>query len=916
MCGSETEKEIAAAAAERFGEEAAASMPPGGLLLRGSGLWIVRVGGVRLFSVMADGDGGYGKRSFLFDAGAGCVLFGPGEPQERPPVAMQSGVWAVGLDSAELVPVSRSSVEALAADPALRRWLTGQLERWKEAWRQALAGEDEAGSITELPLAAELMPADVSDWWSGLDAFHAQALTTLRRLREKEALAEQVRLEARTAQDRDMLSRALARLHGVHNEDEDLVSFDEAEEPNSLLAAAQAVGRYLGIEVQQSPFASSGAGTDPLEAIADASRFRIRKVTLAGRWWREDNGPLLAFAEPDGRPVALLPFKPGRYRLFDPADDSLQDVTETTAKELKDTAYMFYKPLPFRTLKLIDIVRAGVQRGIWRDLVVMLLLGATVGLLGLLTPVLTGILYDKIVPDADRPQLVQMACILASSAVAIFLFETARGIAMLRIEGRVDMTIQAAVWDRLLRLPVSFFRGYSSGDLSMRANSISAIRRKLSGIAVSSLFSGLFSVFYLVLLFMYHPGIALIALGLSVSGLMVASVFSFVQLRYQREFMQHQGQLRSLMVQLLAGIAKFRVAAAESRAFSLWANLFSKQNRIQFQMSKLESYYAVFQAMFPIATSMALYYAVVSFGAKSIGPGRFIAFFAAFSALQSGLMAMSASLLSILSVVTLYERAKPILQALPEEADGGEFPGTLGGGLELSHVFFRYEAEGAWTVRDISLRVNPGAFVAIVGESGSGKSTLLRLMLGFEKPASGQVSYDGKNLAGLDVQAVRRQMGVVLQNGGLLAGDLYSNIVGSSELSVDDAWEAARIAGLEEDIRDMPMEMYTVLPDGGGMLSGGQVQRLLIARAVVRKPRLLFFDEATSALDNRTQAAVSDSLGRLRATRIVIAHRLSTVRHADMIVVLNRGEIVQQGTYDELMSQGGLFADMARRQTV
>jgi NHLM bacteriocin system ABC transporter ATP-binding protein len=968
---SETEREIAAAAAVQFGGEPVSAMPSGGLLLKGSGIWIVRLGAVRLFSVVAGEDGGYGKRSHLFDAGAGSVLFGLGEQLGRTSVSTKASVLAVGLEDAELVPMPRASIYTLAADPDLYRWMTEQLDRWIEAWRDALAGEDEGGAASEtsiradvalqwvrlhdpeaeplrwrvrgleLPLpdgnatafplggasclispgAADLIRMNTSDWWrgdpewSGLDAFHALALTALQRLRELDSLAEQARFDARASQDQYMLNRAIARLQGVHSGDEGLSFIDDADGQRPLVAAAQAVGRYLGIEVRPSQHATD-AGGDPIQAIADASRFRAREVALAGRWWREDNGPLLAFSKPDDRPVALLPHKTGRYRLFDPADGSLRDVTETMAGQLKNTAIMFYKPLPFRKLKLNDIIRAGIQRGIWSDLAVMLSLGAIVGLLGLLTPILTGILYDKIVPDGDRPQLVQMAFILASSAVAVFLFETARGVAMLRIEGRVDMTIQAAVWDRLLRMPVSFFRGYSSGDLSMRVNSIAAIRRKLSGIAVSSLFSGLFSVFFLVLLFMYHSGIALIALGLSAAGILVTTAFSVAQLRYQRELMQQQGHLRSLMVQLLAGIAKFRVAAAESRAFYLWASLFGKQNRIQFHMSKLEAYYAVFQTMFPIGTSMVLYDSVVSFGASSISTGNFIAFFAAFSAMQSGMMAMSASLLSILSVVTLYERAKPILQALPEEADGGEFPGSLGGGVELSHVCFRYAADGALTIRDVSLKVNPGAFVAIVGESGSGKSTLLRLMLGFEKPESGIIGYDGKDLARLDIQAVRRQLGVVLQNGGLMAGDLYSNIVGSSGLSVDDAWEAARIAGLEEDIRDMPMGMHTVLPDGGGMLSGGQVQRLLIARAVVRKPKILFFDEATSALDNRTQAAVSDSLERLQATRIVIAHRLSTIRHADLIIVLNRGEIVQQGTYEELMSRQGLFAEMAKRQTV
>jgi NHLM bacteriocin system ABC transporter ATP-binding protein len=967
---SETEKEVAAAVAKRYGADADSTVRSGGVLLNGNGLWIVRRGSVRLYSVLAEEDGSCSRRSYLFDAGEGSVLFGLGEPQPGLSAQGTTSVLAVGNEDAELIPVPRSAVLSMADDPYMRQWMIDRLDRWIEEWHEAFTGETGAGAVTEtvvrtdgrlqwiqLPEAGEeplrwyvrglkipipggsrpafplgsagrlaasgtdfLARTNTNDWWradpqwNGLDAFHAFALSTLQLLREQETQSEHERLLARVKQDETMLNQAFTRLQGVHA-DAGATAHEGHDMRNPLLAAARAVGRHMGIEVRTPLYMPRGR-SDQLQAIAEASRFRFREVSLAGRWWREDNGPLLAFAGPDGRPVALLPGKPGRYRLFDPADGSSDQVTEETAGLLNNEAYMFYKALPSRALKLTDIVRAGMQRGLRRDLVVMLTVGALIGLLGLLTPIMTSILYDNIIPDADRPQLVQVALILASSAVAVFLFETARGLAMLRIEGRVDMSIQAAVWDRLLRLPVSFFRGYSTGDLSLRANSINAIRRKLSGIAVSSLFSGLFSLFYLILLFTFHAGIAFIALGLAAIGILATAAFSIVQLKYQREFMERQGQVRSLMVQILAGIAKFRVAAAEGRAFYLWSSLFGKQNRTRFQISKLESFYAVFQAVYPIATSMVLYYAVVSVGTKSVSTGNFIAFFTAFSALQSSLMAMSSSLLSILNVVTLYERAKPILQALPEEAEGGEHPGTLSGGIELSHVFFRYSADGEWTIRDVSLKIRAGSFVAIVGESGSGKSTLLRLMLGFEKPESGTIAYDGKDLARLDLQSVRRQMGVVLQHGGLLAGDLYSNIVGSSGHSIDDAWEAARIAGMEADIRNMPMGMHTVIPEGGGTLSGGQVQRLLIARAVVRKPKLLFFDEATSALDNRTQAAVSESLEKLQATRVVIAHRLSTIRHADLIVVMNRGKIVQQGTYEELISQEGLFAEMARRQTV
>jgi ATP-binding cassette subfamily C protein len=264
--------------------------------------------------------------------------------------------------------------------------------------------------------------------------------------------------------------------------------------------------------------------------------------------------------------------------------------------------------------------------------------------------------------------------------------------------------------------------------------------------------------------------------------------------------------------------------------------------------------------------------------------------------------------------VPTYERAKPILETLPEVDEMKADPGELTGELEVSHVSFRYREDGPIVLKDVSVQVKPGEFVALVGPSGSGKSTLFRLLLGFEKLEAGAVYYNGRDLVGLDIREVRRQIGVVLQNGKLMAGDIFTNIIGSSLLTLEDARQAARMAGLEDDLKAMPMGLHTVISEGGGTLSGGQRQRLLIARALVHRPRILFFDEATSALDNRTQAIVSESLDNLQATRIVIAHRLSTIMNADRIYVLQDGRVVQQGTYDELIQAEGVFADLAKRQ--
>ena len=232
----------------------------------------------------------------------------------------------------------------------------------------------------------------------------------------------------------------------------------------------------------------------------------------------------------------------------------------------------------------------------------------------------------------------------------------------------------------------------------------------------------------------------------------------------------------------------------------------------------------------------------------------------------------------------------------------------------MNHASFRYSSDSPLVLRDVSFTIRPGEFVAFTGTSGSGKSTLIRLLLGFEQPLSGAIYYDGQDFAGLDLQEVRKQMGVVLQSGKLLAGDLLTNIVGNSPLTVEDAWDAARVSGMEEDIKALPMGMYTMVAEGGKTLSGGQRQRLMIARAVVNRPRILLLDEATSALDNRTQDIVSQALEGMRATRIVVAHRLSTIINADRIFVLDQGVIAESGTYNELLQKNGIFAELAKRQ--
>ncbi|HSK77367.1 MAG TPA: NHLP bacteriocin export ABC transporter permease/ATPase subunit, partial [Thermoanaerobaculia bacterium] len=487
-------------------------------------------------------------------------------------------------------------------------------------------------------------------------------------------------------------------------------------------------------------------------------------------------------------------------------------------------------------------------------------------------------------------------------------------LAVLRLGGKIDGTLQAAVWDRLLSLPVSFFRRFTVGDLANRALGINAIREMLTGNVLTLLLAAVFSVFSFALLFYYSARLALVATGLVLFLAGVTLGLTWLQLRHQREILHIQGKIASLLFGLIHGIAKLRVAGAEARAFARWAERFAEQRRRTLAAQRAANVQAAFNAVYGVLASLAIF-AVVGFSAEAaLSLGEFLAFSAAFGQFLAAALSLVSVFSSVLAIVPVYERLTPILETVPEVDESKADPGELSGEIEFSHVSFRYQKDGPLILDDVSFKAGPGEFIALVGPSGAGKSTCLRLILGFEKPTSGSIYFDGQDLASLAAQSVRRQIGVVLQTGRPMAGSLFSNITGSSNLGIDAAWEAARLAGLEEDIKAMPMGMHTVISEGAETFSGGQKQRILIARAIVHRPRIVLFDEATSALDNRTQEIVSRSLERLKATRIVIAHRLSTIQNADRIYVVDGGRVVEEGTYSELLRRNGPFARLAERQ--
>lgn len=750
-------------------------------------------------------------------------------------------------------------------------------------------------------------------FWAFLEHFHLFILDCLCIDEQQRIAAEKARLKQKDQDAETALGHAFVSLASVVKSREEVYE----RSGDALLSACRAIGAHMKISFVPHPDAQKGRNS--LEDIARASGVRMRQVVLQEKWWQRDGGPLLAVKAEEKTPVALLPVSPRTYELFDPLQGTRTPVTGRIAASLEGIAYMFYTPFPDTALTLKDWFRLG-KRGLGKDLLTVVLMGLLGAGLGMLTPILTGVLFDSVIPGSAVNQLAQIGVILIVCAITQTMLNVTKAVAMMRISGKIALSVQAGLLDRLLKLPPSFFRDYTAGDLAKRVLGVDAIHKTLSGVAIKTLLNGIFSLMYVGLLFYYNRYLAAIGLGICLLNLLVTSGLSYLNIRYQQPLHEIEGKISGMVLQLLTGISKLRITGTEDRAFALWAKTFSAKRRLAFASKQLQNILATYNAVIPVLASLLLYYLVLSqlMNPETVGlsTGKFLAFLAAYATLQASLISMGSTLINSLRVVPLYKRLQPVLSELPETDATKAYPGEITGDIEVSHVNFRYDAEGLPILNDVSLHVQSGEFVAIVGASGSGKSTLMRLLLGFDHPESGTIYYDGQDLANVDVLEIRRQMGVVLQNSQIMAGSIYDNIVGagSATLTLDDAWEAARMAGCDDDINTMPMGMHTYLPPGGGSLSGGQRQRVIIARAIVKKPRILFFDEATSALDNRTQAIVSESIERLQSTRIVIAHRLSTIMNADKIYVMDKGRIVQCGTYDELMNQDGLFAELAKRQ--
>jgi NHLM bacteriocin system ABC transporter ATP-binding protein len=749
-------------------------------------------------------------------------------------------------------------------------------------------------------------------WWPGVLSYERAVLTRLAAMVSARREAEREVFERRSQADDELRDRLYRRLAAVVDPPAG-ADFVTAEPPAGIPAALALVAAASGVQLRQPRRSSAAEGLDQIDAVARASGVRWRRVTLEGRWWRQDLGSMLAQRAADEQPVALLSRRPGVYEVIDPHAQSRRRVDVAVASTLAAEAVSLYRPLPTKALSGRDVMRFAV-RSAGRDLWRFLACAVVVGALSLATPLATKAIFSSVVPQRETGMLVWIIALLIALGVCSFAFNFVTQLALARVSGSVASELQSAIWDRVLDLPVSFFRSYAPGALAMKVMAIDRIQQLATTVVAASVVAVPVGVFNLALGFWLSPRLALFGSVVIVVGVIVMVLLTRAQSRHVASMTEAGQSSFGVAMSLVDGVGKLRVAHAENRAFVQWGDPFAAMKAAFVRSQRGFAAVTTFTASGTAVGTLVLFLGAATLAHGSLTAATFIAFNTAFGQASAATLGLSGVAAFFVQAKPLYQSARPALEAEREVAEVKADPGRLTGALEVNHVTLRYTADAPAVLDDVSFSLEPGHFLAIVGPSGAGKSSLIRILLGFESPELGSVRYQGNDLENLDVRAVRRQIGVVTQSVRLLPGDIYRNIVGTRSLTMDDAWEAAEIAGIADDIRAMPMQMHTFVAEGASTFSGGQRQRLLIARAVAAKPRLLFFDEATSALDNRTQAQVAQAIARLQATRVVIAHRLSTVRHADRILVLRDGRVVQDGTFDQLVAQPGDFADLAHRQ--
>lgn len=669
--------------------------------------------------------------------------------------------------------------------------------------------------------------------------------------------------------------------------------------------------KYYHVKSREVPDGISDMN-EQLEYLMRPYGIMRRTVKLEEGWYRDAAGAMLGVLAESGRVVALIPTGLSGYSYFDWETGKRRRINRKNQHLFEEEAIAFYKPFPLKKISLPSLAAYIARTLSVSDYVMIGLATLALSLIGMISPLITKLLFDRVLLSGNVRLLIAIAFFSVSVSVSTLLISAVKNMVTARIETKLNISIEAATMMRIMSLPADFFKQYSSGELSSRASQVGALCKMLASTVLSTGLTSIFSLVYISQIFAYAPMLVVPALLIILVTVVFSVVSSLVQMNLSTRQMELSGKESGMTYSLITGIQKIKLAGAEKRAFARWGNLYAQSAKLEYGPPAFIELNSVIALAISLVGTLVMYTMAVKSG---ISVADYYAFTTAYGMVSGAFSALAGIALNIAQIKPMLTMVKPFFDAVPEVSDGKQVLTRLSGGIEMNNVSFRYSENMPLIIDNLSLKIRPGQYVAIVGKTGCGKSTLMRLLLGFEHPQKGAIYYDGKDLERIDLRSLRRRVGVVMQNGRLFQGDIYSNIVISAPwLSQDEAWEAAELAGIADDIRMMPMGMNTIISEGSGGISGGQRQRLMIARAVAPKPKILMFDEATSALDNLTQKKVSESLDALKCTRIIIAHRLSTIKQCDRIIVLDHGKIIEDGKYDELIAKNGFFAELVARQ--
>ena len=639
-----------------------------------------------------------------------------------------------------------------------------------------------------------------------------------------------------------------------------------------------------------------------------------RSIKLTSGWYKNAYGPILGKLKDSDTPIALIPGGFRGYYYTDPATGEKIKLNKKTEQLIAEEAFCFYKPLPLKKLGIIDLLLY-MKNCITKGDVIAIALGTLlVSLMGILMPRFTRVLAGPVLLNGTLRMLVAIAVCMVCISMASQILSKISEILMGRLQIKTSAAVESAVMMRIIALPASFFTKYSPGELTSRSASVGQLCSMLLGMVMGVGLSSLTSLLYITQIFAFAPTLVIPAVLLIVAGAVIGLVSSYIQIKVSRKQMEFRVKESGMSYSMITGIQKIKLSGSEKRMFSRWAQLNAQGAGYQYDPPMILKINSVVSVAINLVSNIIFYYLAVKSG---LSLPNYLAFTAAYGGVSGAFSQLSRVVLDVASIRPVLDMAKPFLETEPESAAGKEIVTSVSGRIELNNVYFRYSEDTPYILDNFSLKIRPREYVAIVGKTGCGKSTLVRILLGFEKPDKGGVYYDGRDIEKLDKGTLRRRMGTVMQSSGLFQGTIFSNIaVSSPDITSEQAWAAAETAGIADDIRAMPMGMRTIISEGSGGISGGQRQRILIARAIVSDPKILIFDEATSALDNKTQKKISDALDSMGCTRIVIAHRLSTIKNCDRIIVLDKGHIIEDGTFDELMAAGGYFSELVERQRI